>query len=365
MGLSGLVGARAASGLEDLLTRQLLEAKQAEAVRAQQMEEALRGQQIDVQRRQVDVQRQRLEAEQAHQAAMDEQAGIDALRKGQDRTEARLSRVQGEQDQMDAKSELDTLIAALDPRQQTVVKLGGKLSMKDMQTPEDRQAEEDAAVRKAGRIAKAQRGPGDEKRQWLLRNGAPVYEAPRPGDTPYDRTRTGERPVLSSDANAIADIDNSINLLDGLQEQIGKTGSASFIQANMPNAITDATGIGADAKSRQAMINQAKQIIGKALEGGVLRKEDEAKYDRILPTIGDPPEVASSKIAELKNTLNKKRETTLEALGAAGYGVSRFARPAAAPEPVPSHDGAAERRPIPGIPGGVAELRNGRWVRVQ
>lgn len=347
MGLSGLVGARAASGLEDLLTRQLLEAKQAEAVRAQQMEEALRGQQIDVQRRQVDVQRQRLEAEQAHQAAMDEQAGIDALRKRQDRTE------------------LDTLIAALDPRQQTVVKLGGKLSMKDMQTPEERQAEEDAAVRKAGRIAKAQRGPGDEKRQWLLRNGAPVYEAPRPGDTPYDRTRTGERPVLSSDANAIADIDNSINLLDGLQEQIGKTGSASFIQANMPNAITDATGIGADAKSRQAMINQAKQIIGKALEGGVLRKEDEAKYDRILPTIGDPPEVASSKIAELKNTLNKKRETTLEALGAAGYGVSRFARPAAAPEPVPSHDGAAERRPIPGIPGGVAELRNGRWVRVQ
>lgn len=156
MGLSGLVGARAASGLEDLLTRQLLEAKQAEAVRAQQMEEALRGQQIDVQRRQVDVQRQRLEAEQAHQAAMDEQAGIDALRKGQDRTEARLSRVQGEQDQMDAKSELDTLIAALDPRQQTVVKLGGKLSIKDMQTSEERQAEDNAAVNRAGRIADAQ-----------------------------------------------------------------------------------------------------------------------------------------------------------------------------------------------------------------
>lgn len=358
MGFSGRIGAAAASGLEELLTRQLLEAQNAESLRAKRVSE-------DMQAQQFELQKQRFAAEQERQARDDEQAGIDALRSGQDRMAARLSKVQGEQDQMDVEARRQAIIDALPSQLKSVVELGGKISANDLKTPEDRQAEEDAAVRKAGRIAKAQRGPGDEKRQWLLRNGAPVYEAPQPGDTPYDRTRTGERPVLSSDANAIADIDNSINLLDGLQEQIGKTGSASFIQANMPNAITDATGIGADAKSRQAMINQAKQIIGKALEGGVLRKEDEAKYDRILPTIGDPPEVASSKIAELKNTLNKKRETTLEALGAAGYGVSRFARPAAAPEPVPSHDGAAERRPIPGIPGGVAERRNGRWVRVQ
>lgn len=179
---------------------------------------------------------------------------------------------------------------------------------------------------------------GGDKAQWLLRDGKPVHDAPRPGDIPYDRTRTGERPVLSSDANNIADIDNSIQMLDSLEGGIGKTGTSSWMEAKAPSFITDATGYGADAKVRQSMINGAKQIIGKALEGGVLRKEDEAKYAEILPTIQDRPDVAQGKIAKLRATLQKKRETTLEALGSAGYGVDRFNKGGAAPKMAPSHE---------------------------
>ena len=41
---------------------------------------------------------------------------------------------------------------------------------------------------------------------------------------------------------------------------------------------------------------RVKQVIGKSLEGGVLRREDEYKYVKILPTIQDPPDVAKAKI---------------------------------------------------------------------
>jgi hypothetical protein len=84
------------------------------------------------------------------------------------------------------------------------------------------------------------------------------------------------------------------------------------------------TGWGADSKARQGTIDRVKQVIGKALEGGVLRKEDEIKYEKILPTIGDPPSVAKAKLKGLKDALVLRRQTMLDALKDAGYETSRF-----------------------------------------
>lgn len=56
-------------------------------------------------------------------------------------------------------------------------------------------------------------------------------------------------------------------------------------------------------QSQQAMVDTTRQFIGKALEGGVLRKEDEAKYKKILPTMQDSPEVAKNKLAYLKQMI--------------------------------------------------------------
>jgi hypothetical protein len=103
------------------------------------------------------------------------------------------------------------------------------------------------------------------------------------------------------------------------------TGFMSRLAAEVtPGALTEATGIGAAAKGRQATIDRVKQVIGKTLEGGVLRKEDEAKYAKILPTIGDPPEVAKKKLDGLRSALERKREITLENLKAAGRDTSRI-----------------------------------------
>ncbi len=59
-----------------------------------------------------------------------------------------------------------------------------------------------------------------------------------------------------------------------------------------------------NAQSLKADINTARQIVGKALEGGVLRKEDEVKYKSILPTNGDTDQVAQYKIKELINLIS-------------------------------------------------------------
>jgi hypothetical protein len=154
------------------------------------------------------------------------------------------------------------------------------------------------------------------------------------------------RPVLSSDANRIAEIDTSLDDVDALAGEIGKTGAASRVGAALPNVVTEMTGIGMDAKQRQAVIDRVKQVIGKALEGGVLRKEDEYKYTRILPTIGDPPQVAASKLQGLKRALQLRRQTTLDALGDAGYDTSRFLQRAGA-EPVAPVSSHGSGQPTP------------------
>ncbi len=53
------------------------------------------------------------------------------------------------------------------------------------------------------------------------------------------------------------------------------------------------------ARQIQSTIDRVRQTVGKALEGGVLRKEDEEKYKKILATITDTPETATFKIDNL------------------------------------------------------------------
>lgn len=135
-----------------------------------------------------------------------------------------------------------------------------------------------------------------------------------------------KRGVTAGDTNKIAEYNSSLADLDILEKTIGPgaTGTIAQIGASMPNVITNTFGWGADAKSRQATIDLVKQVIGKALEGGVLRKEDEIKYAKILPTIGDSEAVVRSKIAGLRAAIQQKREEHFSALEDAGYDVSKF-----------------------------------------
>src|SRR3990167_8687493 len=60
------------------------------------------------------------------------------------------------------------------------------------------------------------------------------------------------------------------------------------------------------ARQIQADVDRIRQRVGKALEGGVLRKEDEEKYKKILATLADTPETAIYKINQLVIDLERE-----------------------------------------------------------
>lgn len=81
-----------------------------------------------------------------------------------------------------------------------------------------------------------------------------------------------------------------------------------------------------EARTIQGKIGIAKQLVGKFLEGGVLRKEDEVKYEKILPQITDTPDVALNKIGNLRGLLSQRYNSMLESLKQAGYKEENFPR---------------------------------------
>jgi hypothetical protein len=80
------------------------------------------------------------------------------------------------------------------------------------------------------------------------------------------------------------------------------------------------------ARTLQAHIDMIKQRVGKAFEGGVLRKEDEAKYARILPTMQDTPTVALNKARMVEKELAQDLKIYINTQMAAGRRVPESMR---------------------------------------
>jgi hypothetical protein len=110
-----------------------------------------------------------------------------------------------------------------------------------------------------------------------------------------------ETPKFSSTAQGrIADTQKGLAGIDSLAQMINSGGyTGGVLQGNLRQFNPFDT----EFKSQQAMVDTVRQFVGKALEGGVLRKEDEEKYRKILPTMQDDPEVANSKLAYLKEMI--------------------------------------------------------------
>ena len=222
-------------------------------------------------------------------------------------------------------------------------------------------AKGDATAKRALQIYRQQHPEASGEKEPLvavMKDGKSVYvrRSQAEGMTPAT-TREQGRQMTSGDANRLADINQSLMQAKELEGILGKTGAGSAIGAALPNVVTQATGIGAASKTRQAQIDRVKQIIGKGLEGGVLRKEDELKYAKILPTIGDAPEVAAGKIRGLQQTLQDKRDALLDALDDANYDTSKYrARPVPTPGSTPE--------PAPTKPQGAVSGRVGPYTYV-
>lgn len=84
-----------------------------------------------------------------------------------------------------------------------------------------------------------------------------------------------------------------------------------------------------DARKAQAKIDLVKQRVGKALEGGVLRKEDEEKYKIILATLRDEPTTAIYKVDNIIAELERDLTTFIDEQRASGRRVQTPSLPPA------------------------------------
>jgi hypothetical protein len=102
--------------------------------------------------------------------------------------------------------------------------------------------------------------------------------------------------TIAQSQKALADLDELRGIMEGNEEFIGPI--SGFARLNPYSK----------ARQIQADVDRVRQTVGKALEGGVLRKEDEEKYKKILATLSDTPETAIYKIDALKSSIARDIE---------------------------------------------------------
>lgn len=137
------------------------------------------------------------------------------------------------------------------------------------------------------------------------------------------------KPVSDSMLERISAGENSLDQLDALEKAvrdnkgiIGATGLKSILAGQ------NYTSFGNEDIEKLQGINQQfsllKQTLGKALEGGVLRKEDEKKYAKIFGDIQRDPKLLEQNIGKLKKMVGTDLQRRIQNLGAGGRDVSGF-----------------------------------------
>lgn len=86
------------------------------------------------------------------------------------------------------------------------------------------------------------------------------------------------------------------------------------------------------AQTLQSQIKASAQEFGKYMEGGVLRKEDEAKYEKMFPGLNDTPEVARNKLAIVNKLLIDRQNSDVKALRESGFDTSALERGFVSPD---------------------------------
>lgn len=129
------------------------------------------------------------------------------------------------------------------------------------------------------------------------------------------------RALPANQATEIGGTISSVEMLDNLATKASSIKGLTYGPLDIPKALNPwDTG----AKQFSQLIASTKQVIGKGLEGGVLRKEDEIKYEKIIPNIGDTKKVLQAKYTQLRELLLNKYKNTIGSLSNAGYDVTNF-----------------------------------------
>ncbi len=172
------------------------------------------------------------------------------------------------------------------------------------------------------------------EKQQIIANNLAWFQA-NTGRKNAENTATakaGGKPLPSNRVIELADQQSALKQMDTMYPEAlafaKKAGSAGPLY----NRLSAMNPWNSEAQGIKQYIAATKQIIGKSLEGGVLRKEDEAKYEKIIPNIGDTPETLELKNNQLRALISNRRTEQMKELKQAGYNVGDFEESVAAPE---------------------------------
>lgn len=119
----------------------------------------------------------------------------------------------------------------------------------------------------------------------------------------YDTSNLGLKGLSDAAIQSVSQTQKAIDDLKGLKKIVegneDKLGPVTGLAALNPWS---------PSRKIQADVNRVRQTVGKALEGGVLRKEDEEKYKQILATLTDTPSTAYYKIDALISSITRDIE---------------------------------------------------------
>lgn len=119
----------------------------------------------------------------------------------------------------------------------------------------------------------------------------------------YDTSNLGLKGLSDSAITSISQTQKALDDLNVLKTKIqgneDKLGPIKGLAALNPWS---------SSRKLQADVDRVRQTVGKALEGGVLRKEDEDKYKKILATLLDTPSTAYYKIDALIGSITRDIE---------------------------------------------------------
>lgn len=234
------------------------------------------------------------------------------------------------QAQMDRQAKLDQLQMAKSGFQEGP--MGGLI-----QTPEaQRESQMREALQRGGLLARGVR-IGEDMQPELL----PPEERPQEGFSPYQEAMLGFRmaderrkreeyerkqkqaekgkPLSDTRVQALTDGQSVLKQLpdiaETIEQNIDEFGPVTGRIASM-NPYDET------AQTIDAQMRASSQAFGRFMEGGVLRKEDEAKYRRMFPQLSDTPQVARNKLDVVRRLLAQKSRDYRQAFKAGGFDVS-------------------------------------------
>jgi len=129
------------------------------------------------------------------------------------------------------------------------------------------------------------------------------------------KTKAGKI-LPATQATEIGDVVSSVEMLDNLADKLGDIKGLTYSPADI---VKGANPWDTGAQNYKQLVAATKQVIGKGLEGGVLRKEDESKYEKIIPAFGDTKDVLQVKYNNLRDLLINKHGNLTTSLSQAGY----------------------------------------------